>query len=68
MLLTFPLMVAIQEISRGSAASPGTASPGNVCRHYPAWLLIVVVALLFIANTINIAADLVGDGGRHRSC
>ena len=28
------------------------------CRHYPAWLLHVVVTLLFIANTINIAADL----------
>jgi Mn2+/Fe2+ NRAMP family transporter len=29
-----------------------------VCRHYPLWLLNIVVTLLFIANTINIAADL----------
>src|SRR4029078_6389823 len=30
----------------------------NVCRHYPAPLLNIMVALLFVANTINIAADL----------
>jgi Mn2+/Fe2+ NRAMP family transporter len=58
MLLTFPLMAAIQEISARVGRVTGHGISGNVCRHYPAWLLHVVVTLLFIANTINIAADL----------
>ena len=58
MLLTFPLMAAIQEISARVGRVTGHGIAGNVCRHYPAWLLNVVVALLFVANTINIAADL----------
>jgi NRAMP (natural resistance-associated macrophage protein)-like metal ion transporter len=58
MLLTFPLMAAIQEISARVGRVTGHGISGNVCRHYPAWVLYVVVALLFTANTINIAADL----------
>jgi NRAMP (natural resistance-associated macrophage protein)-like metal ion transporter len=58
MLLTFPLMAAIQEISARVGRVTGHGISGNVCRHYPAWLLYGVVTLLFIANTINIAADL----------
>ena len=58
MLLTFPLMAAIQEISARVGRVTGHGIAGNVCRHYSSWLLTVVVALLFIANTINIAADL----------
>jgi len=58
MLLTFPLMAAIQEISARVGRVTGHGISGNVCRHYPSALLHVVVTLLFIANTINIAADL----------
>ena len=58
MLLTFPLMAAIQEISARVGRVTGHGIAGNVCRHYSSWLLNVVVALLFIANTINIGADL----------
>lgn len=58
MLLTFPLMVAIQEISARVGRVTGRGIAGNVCRLYPAWVLNVIVALLFIANTINIGADL----------
>ncbi len=58
MLLTFPLMVAIQEISGRVGSVTGRGISGNVCRHYPASLLHLIVSLLFIANTINIAADL----------
>jgi len=58
MLLSFPLMAAIQEISARVGRVTGHGISGNVCRHYSAWLLNVVVALLFIANTVNIAADL----------
>ncbi len=37
----------------------------NIRKHYPAWLLYVVVLLLLVANTINIAADVsaMGDAG-----
>ncbi|MBR0752969.1 divalent metal cation transporter [Bradyrhizobium jicamae] len=58
MLLTFPLMSAIQEISARVGRVTGHGIAGNVCRNYPAWVLSGVVTLLFIANTINIAADL----------
>src|SRR6202048_2358658 len=58
MLLTLPLMAAIQEISARVGRVAGRGIAGNVCRHYSMLLLNVVVTLLFIANTINIAADL----------
>ncbi len=62
MLLTFPLMVAIQDISARVGRVTGHGIAGNVCRFYPAWLLNSIVLLLFIANTINIAADLAAMG------
>ncbi|WP_424629116.1 NRAMP family divalent metal transporter [Bradyrhizobium sp. SYSU BS000235] len=62
MLLTFPLMVAIQEISARVGRVTGHGIAGNVCRFYPAWLLNIIVLLLFVANTINIAADLAAMG------
>ncbi|WP_414709628.1 NRAMP family divalent metal transporter [Rhodopseudomonas sp.] len=58
MLLTFPLMVAIQEISARVGRVTGRGIAGNVCRYYSSKMLGVVVTLLFVANTINIAADL----------
>ncbi len=58
MLLTFPLMVAIQDISARVGRVTGHGIAGNACRHYPAYILNTVVALLFVANTINIGADL----------
>ncbi len=58
MLLTYPLMAAIQEISARIGRTTGHGIAGNLCRHYPSWLLYGVVTLLFIANTINIGADL----------
>ena len=57
MLLTYPLMAAIQEISARIGRTTGHGIAGNLCRHYPAWLLRVIVLLLFIANAINIGAD-----------
>jgi len=58
MLLTFPLMAAIQEMSARVGRVTGHGIAGNVCRHYPASLLNGIVSLLFIANTINVAAHL----------
>ena len=58
MLLTYPLMTAIQEICGRVGRVTGHGIAGNVCRNYPAAVVWSLVALLFIANTINIAADL----------
>jgi NRAMP (natural resistance-associated macrophage protein)-like metal ion transporter len=58
MLLTYPLMVGIQEISARIGRTTGHGIAGNLCRYYPNWLLQLIVAMLFVANTINIGADL----------
>ena len=58
MLLTYPLMVGIQEISARIGRTTGHGIAGNLCRYYPHSLLQLIVALLFVANTINIGADL----------
>jgi NRAMP (natural resistance-associated macrophage protein)-like metal ion transporter len=57
-LLTYPLMIGIQVVSAkiGSVSGHGLAT--NIRKHYPRWLLYVIVGLLVAANTINIAADL----------
>jgi Mn2+/Fe2+ NRAMP family transporter len=58
MLFSYPLMAVIQEISGRIGRVTGRGIAGNIRRHYPNWLLQSIVVLLFIANTINIGADL----------
>jgi Mn2+/Fe2+ NRAMP family transporter len=58
MLLTYPLMTAIQEISARIGRVTGHGIAGNVCRTFGPVYVWSLVLLLFIANTINIAADL----------
>jgi NRAMP (natural resistance-associated macrophage protein)-like metal ion transporter len=58
MLLSYPLMVAIQEISARIGRVTGHGIAGNVCRNFPEPAIWSLVALLFVANTINVAADL----------
>ena len=58
MLLTYPLMAAVQMISARIGRTTGRGLAGNLRRHYPNWLLLAFVALLAGANTINIGADL----------
>jgi NRAMP (natural resistance-associated macrophage protein)-like metal ion transporter len=58
LLLTYPLMWAIQLISAQIGRVTGLGLAGNMRRHYPAWLLYGLLGLLVIANTINIGADL----------
>jgi NRAMP (natural resistance-associated macrophage protein)-like metal ion transporter len=57
LFLTTPLMIGIQMLSAriGWATSEGLAS--NIDKMCPRWLTLVLVGLLVIANTINIAAD-----------
>jgi NRAMP (natural resistance-associated macrophage protein)-like metal ion transporter len=58
MLFTWPLMAAIQEISARIGRVTGDGIAGNLRAHYPAWLLRGIVALLLIANILNLGADL----------
>jgi NRAMP (natural resistance-associated macrophage protein)-like metal ion transporter len=58
LLLTYPLMCAIQQISAEIGRVTGRGLAGNLRRHYPTWLLYGMVTLLIIANVINIGADL----------
>jgi NRAMP (natural resistance-associated macrophage protein)-like metal ion transporter len=58
MVLTYPLMCAIQQISAQIGRVTGHGIAGNLRRHFPAWVLYLLVGLLVIANTLNIGADL----------
>jgi NRAMP (natural resistance-associated macrophage protein)-like metal ion transporter len=58
LLFSWPLMCAIQEISARIGRVTGRGIAGNIKRHYPAWVLNVLVLLLVAANTINLGADL----------
>jgi NRAMP (natural resistance-associated macrophage protein)-like metal ion transporter len=61
-LLTYPLMVAIQIISARIGRVSGHGLATNIRRHYPVSFLYGAVVLLLVANTINIAADLTAMG------
>ena len=58
LLFSYPLMSVVQEISARIGRTTGQGIAGNMRRYYPNWLLQSVVALLLIANIINIGADL----------
>jgi Mn2+/Fe2+ NRAMP family transporter len=66
MLVTYPMMAAIQEISGRIGRVTGHGLAGNVCRNYPAPIIWSLITLLFVANTINVAADLgaMGDAAK----
>src|SRR5438270_92746 len=58
MLVTWPLMAAIQEISARIGRVTGKGIAANIREHYPVSLLRSIVALLLVANIINLGADL----------
>jgi NRAMP (natural resistance-associated macrophage protein)-like metal ion transporter len=58
LLFSYPLMCAIQQISAEVGRVTGRGIAGNLRRHYPVQILYALVALLMIANVINIGADL----------
>jgi NRAMP (natural resistance-associated macrophage protein)-like metal ion transporter len=58
MLFSYPLMAVIQEISGRIGRTTGKGIAGNIRQHYPNWLLQAIVVLLFVANILNIGADL----------
>jgi len=61
--LTTPFMIAIQLVSAHIGRVTGKGIVANAKQFYPLSWVLVPVCLLVIANTINIAADLVAMGG-----
>jgi NRAMP (natural resistance-associated macrophage protein)-like metal ion transporter len=61
-VLTYPMMAAIQSISARIGRVTGHGLAANMKRLFPAPLVGVLVGLLFITNTINIGADLAAMG------
>ena len=58
MVLCYPLMAAVQEVSARIGRTTGKGLAGNIIQHYPPALVYAFVALLFSANIINIGANL----------
>ena len=57
-VLSFPLMVVIQEIAAQIGRVTGAGIARNLKRHYPRIVLWLMVSLLLIANVVNLGADL----------
>ncbi len=57
-VLSFPLMVAIQQVAAEIGCVTGAGIARNLRRHYSRRLLWAMVALLLVANIINLGADL----------
>jgi NRAMP (natural resistance-associated macrophage protein)-like metal ion transporter len=62
MFLTTPFMIAIQLVSAHIGRVTGKGIAANAKQFYPLPLVLVPIALLVVANTINIAADLAAMG------
>ncbi len=62
MPLAFPLMAAVQSMCGRIGRVTGKGLAANIKSAYPPALLKCVVALLLIANTLNIAADVAAMG------
>ena len=64
--LTYPLMVAIQSISARIGRVTGHGLATNLAEVFPRPLVMGLALLLFVANTINIGADLAAMGAAGR--
>lgn len=61
-VLTYPLMVGIQAICARIGRVTGEGLAANMARVLPRPVVHIIVLLLFIANTVNIGADIVAMG------
>lgn len=62
MVLAYPLMTAVQLVSARIGRVTGCGLASNLKKALPRWLVLVLIAPLFVANTINIGADLAAMG------
>lgn len=58
MPFAYPLMAGIQETCADIGRVTGRGIAGNLRRYYPRWLMLIFVAMLATANTINLGADI----------
>jgi len=58
MLLTFPLMVSVQDACMRIGAVTGKGLAAIVRERYPKWVLYPIVLLVVAANTFNIGSDI----------
>lgn len=74
LVITMPLMIAIQMVSARIGWVTGRGLGSTICRVLPRWLSLSLILMLVLANTLNIAADiaamgealqLVVGGGKH---
>ncbi len=61
-VLTFPLMAAIQMICARISRVTGAGLATSMLRLLPRWVVYCIVFLLFVANTVNIGADIAAMG------
>jgi Mn2+/Fe2+ NRAMP family transporter len=61
-LFTYPLMVAVQAISARVGRVTGQGLAFNLRQVFPRWTIALLVISLFVANTINIGADIAAMG------
>jgi NRAMP (natural resistance-associated macrophage protein)-like metal ion transporter len=57
-VLTLPLMVAVQLISARIGYVTGQGLAANIKRAFPRSVMLTIVGLLLVANTLNLAADI----------
>lgn len=65
-VLTWPMMVAVQSVSARIGRVTGHGLAANMLGVFPRWVVSGLVLLLFVANTINIGADLSAMGAAAR--
>ena len=57
-VLTWPLMVAVQSVSARISRVTGRGLADNMVKIFPRSVVMLLVLLLFVANSINLGADL----------
>ncbi len=65
-VITYPLMTAIQTICARIGRVTGKGLGANMAAIMPRWLVTILVMLLFVANVVNIGADLAAMGAAAR--
>jgi Mn2+/Fe2+ NRAMP family transporter len=58
MVLTYPLMAAIQEVSARVGRVTGCGIAANLRKSYPRPLLLAVIGVVLVANIFNLGADI----------
>jgi NRAMP (natural resistance-associated macrophage protein)-like metal ion transporter len=62
MVLTYPFMAVFQSICARVGRVTGRGLAANIKNVFPRWVVVLVVVLLLLANTLNIASDIAAMG------